>query len=104
MVTHRNLEHVSCVLQVAMTVKIKYGLVYCHYDERSKGIISAIGSLEKPLILPTFAHSISMIIAHLGIVLGIILLVSSFYANCHPRLRSKGNIRTFILLAIISPT
>ena len=47
-----------------MTVKKKYGLVHCHYDKRSKGIISAIGSLEKPLILPKFAQSISMIIAH----------------------------------------
>ena len=63
-----------------MTVKKKYGLVHCHYDKRSKGIISAIGSLEKPLILPKFAHSISMIIACLGKLLGIILFVSSFHA------------------------
>ena len=63
-----------------MTVKKKYALVHCHYDKRSKGIISAIGSLEKPLNLPTFAHSISMIIACLGILLGIILFVSSFHA------------------------
>ena len=63
-----------------MTVKKKYGLVHCHYDKGSKGIISAIGSLEKPLILPTFAHSFSVIIAHLGILLGIILFVSSFHA------------------------
>ena len=52
----------------------------CHYDKRPKGIISAIGSLEKPLILPKFTHSISVIIARLGILLGIILLVSSFHA------------------------
>ena len=58
----------------------KYGLVHCHYDKRSKGIISAIGNLEKPLILPKFAHLISVIIAHLGILLGIILFVSSFHA------------------------
>ena len=57
----------------------KYALVNCHYDKRSKGIISAIGSLDKPLILPKFAHSISMTIAHLGILLGIILFVSSFH-------------------------
>ena len=29
-----------------MTVKKKYDLVHCHYDKRSKGIISAIGSLK----------------------------------------------------------
>ena len=69
----------KCVLQVAMTVKM-YGLVYCHCDKRSKGIISAIGILEKPLILLKFARSISVIIAHLGILLGIILFVSSFHA------------------------
>ena len=86
-----------------MPVKKMYGLVHCHYDKRSKGIISAIGSLEKPLILPTSSHSISMIKARLGILLGIILFVSLFHA-CHPRLRSKVNIRPFILLAIISPT
>ena len=28
--------------------------MHCHYDKRSKGIISAIGSLEKQLILPNF--------------------------------------------------
>ena len=63
-----------------MTVKKKYALVHCHYDKRSKGIISAIGSLEKPLTLQKFAHSISMIIACLGILLGIILFVSSLHA------------------------
>ena len=62
-----------------MTVKKMYALVHCHYDKRSKGIISAIGSLEKPLILPKFVHSISMIISPLGILLGIILFVSSFH-------------------------
>ena len=63
-----------------MTVKKKYGLVHCHYDKRLKGIISAIASLEKPLILPKFAYSISVIIARLGILLGIILFVSLFHA------------------------
>ena len=76
----------------------------CHYDKRSKGIISSIGTLEKPLILPNFAkictfnfrnysmfrrtswyHSVRLIVSRL-------------------RLRSKVNLRTFILLAIISPT
>ena len=63
-----------------MSVKKKYGLVHCHYDKKSKGIISAIGSLEKTLILPKFAHSISMIIACLDILLVIILFVSLFHA------------------------
>ena len=63
-----------------MAVKKKYALVHCHYDKRSKGIISAIGSLEEPLILQKFAHLISMITACLGILLGIILFVSSFHA------------------------
>ena len=67
-----------------MAVKKKHGLVHCHYDKRSKGIISAIGSLEKPLILPNFAkiytfnfcdyiafrhtswyHSVRLIVSHL---------------------------------------
>ena len=34
---------------------IRWSPVHCHYDKRSKGIISAIGSLEKPLILPNLA-------------------------------------------------
>ena len=72
-VRHRKLEHASKCL-------IRWSPVHCHYDKRSKGIICAIGSLEKPLILPNFAHSISVIIAHLGILLGIILFVSSFHA------------------------
>ena len=53
----------------------KYALVHCHYDNRSKGIISAIRSLEKPLILQKFAHTFFMIIACLGILLGLILSV-----------------------------
>ena len=61
-----------------MTVIKKCGLVHCHYDKRSKGIISAIGSLEKSLLLPKFAHSISVIITRSGILLGI--LFSSFHA------------------------
>ena len=77
--------------------------MHCHYDKRSKGIISTIGSLEKTLILPKFAHSVSVIIARLGILLGVILFVSSFH-TCHPRLRSKVNLHTLILLAIISST
>ena len=63
-----------------MTVKKKYALVHCHYDKRSKSIISAIGSLDKPLILQKFAHLISMSTARLGILLGIILFVLSFHA------------------------
>ena len=47
-VGHRKLEHVSKCL-------IRWSPVHCHYDKRSKGIISAIGSLEKPFILPNFA-------------------------------------------------
>ena len=47
-VRHRKLEHASKCL-------IRWSPVHCHYDKRSKGIISAIGSLEKPLILPNFA-------------------------------------------------
>ena len=72
-VRHRKLEHASkCLIQLAP--------VHCHYNKRSKGVISAIGSLKKPLILPKIAHSISVIIAHLGILLGIILFVSSLHA------------------------
>ena len=59
---------------------IRWSPVHCHYEKRSKGIISAIGSLEKPLILPKFAHSISVIMVRLSILLGIILFVSSLYA------------------------
>ena len=92
-----------------MTVNKKYGLVHCHYDKRSKCIISAIGSLEKTLILPKFAHPLSMIIARLSIFFSMILFVSfcsshRFTPNCQPRLRSKVNIRTLILLGIISST
>ena len=47
-VRHRKLEHASKCL-------IRWFPVYCHYDKRSKGIISAIGSLKKPLILPNIA-------------------------------------------------
>ena len=47
-VRHKKLEHASKCL-------IRWSPVHCHYDKRSKGIISAIGSLEKPLILPNFA-------------------------------------------------
>ena len=87
-----------------MTAKKKYGLVHCHYDKKSKGITSAIGSLEKKLILPKFAHSISMIKACLSMLVSIILSVSSFHPNCPPHLKLKVNIRTSILPAIISPT
>ena len=72
-VRHRKLEHASKCL-------IRWSPVHCHYDKRSKGIISAIGSLEKPLNLPKFAHSIPVIIARFGILLGIILFISSFHA------------------------
>ena len=72
-VRHRKLEHASKCL-------ILWSPVHCYYDKRSKGLISAIGSLEKPLNLPKFAHSISVNIPRLGILLGIILLVSSFHA------------------------
>ena len=47
-VRHRKLEHASKCL-------IRWSPVHCLFDKRSKGIISAIGSLEKPLILPNFA-------------------------------------------------
>ena len=76
-----------CDLERASKCLIRSSPVHCHYDKMSKGIISAIGSLEKPLILPNFAHSISAIIACLGILLSIILFISSFH-TCHPRLRS----------------
>ena len=75
-----------------MTVKKKYGLEYCHYDNRSKGIISAIGSLENPLILPKFAHSITVIIACLGILLGIILFVSRLTVTS---LEVKGHLHVY---------
>ena len=68
---HRKLEHASKCL-------IRWSPVHCHYEKRLKGIISAIRSLEKLLILPKFAHSISVITAGLGILLGIIMFVSSF--------------------------
>ena len=44
----RKLEHASKCL-------IRWSPVQCHYDIRAKGIINAIGSLAKPLILPNFA-------------------------------------------------
>ena len=47
-VRYRKLEYASKCL-------IRWSQMHCHYDKRSKGIISAIGSLEKPLILPKFA-------------------------------------------------
>ena len=47
-VRHRKLEHASKCL-------IRWFPVHCHYDKRSKSITSAIGSLEKQLILPNFA-------------------------------------------------
>ena len=71
MVRHRKLEHASKCL-------IRWSPVHCHYDKRSKVIISAKGSLENPLFFPNFAHLISVIIARLDILLGIIL-VSSFH-------------------------
>ena len=73
-----------------MTAKKKYGLVHCHYDKRSKGRTSAIGILEKKLILPKFAHSISMIKACLSMLVSIILSVSSFHALLSPSLEVKG--------------
>ena len=82
----------------------KYSLVHCHYDKRSKGIISAIGSLEKPLILQNFAHLISVSTACLAFFLVSFCSSHRFTPNCHPRLRSKVNLCTLILLAIISPT
>ena len=83
MVRHIKLEHVSKCL-------IRWSPVHCHYDKRSKGIISSIGSLEKQLFLPKFAHSISVIIARLGILPGIILFVLSFHAKLSPLLEGKG--------------
>ena len=38
----------KCVTGSYDCLKKKYGLVNCHYDKRSKGIISAIGNLQKP--------------------------------------------------------
>ena len=48
MVRHSKLEHASKCL-------IRWSPVHCLFDKRSKGIISTIGNLEKPLILPNFA-------------------------------------------------
>ena len=67
---------------------IRWSPVHCHYNKRSKGIISAIGGLEKPLILPNFAkictfnfrdystfrhtswyHSVRLIISYLTVTL-----------------------------------
>ena len=75
-VRHRKLEHASKSL-------IRWSPVHCHYDKESKGIISAIGSQKTPLILPNFAKICTFnfrIIARLGILLGMILFVSSFHA------------------------
>ena len=73
----RSISPKQCDIKIGTCVKMFDSMspVHCHYDKMSKGIISAIENLEKPLILPKFAHLISVIIACLGILLGIILFI-----------------------------
>jgi len=61
-------------IKLASTCSTQLSSGHCHYDKRSKCIIHAIGSLKNALILPKLSHSFSLIIANIGILLGVILL------------------------------